>query len=222
VTWPFPTPGPSDLTLSVNESTTGSPVVGAIAKACHREDLTCANPISTGSTDASGKVTLALPDAPAAGYGFQGYFDISSPQQAMVHYLYFLSFPLSEPHAQLAMLVLTPGALDGMVAVAHVTLDPTRGQVAVVAQDCLLTGAPGVSFAADAIDAQTRELYFIASELSTTATATDSSGLAFFFNVPPGSLTIRATPKAVGTVSSTASLYVQPGALSFVQAIPTP
>ncbi len=51
---------------------------------------------------------------------------------------------------------------------------------------------------------------------------TGSIGLAFFFNVPPGPITLVATAPAVGRVVSRVSAHVHADALTEVALLPTP
>jgi hypothetical protein len=75
---------------------------------------------------------------------------------------------------------------------------------------------------ADGIDGATHERYLDGNFLSNTATATDRSGLAMFLDAPPGAVNLRATPRAIGRVSSRASVFVRAATISLVQANPSP
>ena len=102
------------------------------------------------------------------------------------------------------------------------TPDPTRGQIAVQASDCFFAPASDVVFAAQGIDAQTKLVYLAGGTLLPSATQTDIEGFAFLLNVPVGSVTITATPKALGSVSSKVSVFTRAGVLTSVLALPTP
>jgi hypothetical protein len=104
----------------------------------------------------------------------------------------------------------------------HVQLDPMRGHVAVAASDCLLRNSPGVTATAQGIDSETQQFYYQGGALGANATATDGSGLVFFFNVRTGPVHLEVTPQALGRVSSGVDVIAQPGVLTVVQALPTP
>ena len=99
------------------------------------------------------------------------------------------------------------------------------GHVAVGAVDCLISNASDVVVTAttgSGVDLSAQRYYLAGGALSKTATATDLTGYAFFFNVPPGSVTITATPRALGRVSSTQIINVRANTVSSVVALPTP
>ena len=221
VTWPFATTKSIDVTLTVTDSTTGNPVPGVAIKACTRGDPTCASFLDSRTTVANGQATLTISRS-VYPLGFEGYFDLTSSANSIVHYLYFLGYPLTVPHAQISVLTISPTAFAGLQKQAGITVQPSRGTVAVAANDCLLLAAQGVTFTANGIDPQTTLVYFQGGIPNAAATSTDTSGLAFYLNAPAQPITIQATPQPIGRVSSTVSVFAVPGAISFVQALPTP
>jgi hypothetical protein len=220
VAYPFAKASTITLTATFRDSSQHTGVAGLNVKACQNGDTACASPVTTGTTDANGSVVLVFPSIPANHYGFAGYLDVTSPQ--IVPYLFFFSFPLSEPQANINLPVLTPASLANLVSLVGGPLDPTRGQVAATASDCFLNPAPDVVFDADGIDAMTEKRYLDGAFLSNTATATDRSGFVFFLNAPVNAIRLRATPRTLGRVSSGTSVFVRPGTVSYTQASPTP
>jgi hypothetical protein len=230
VSWPLAKSDHVAVTLTITDSSSGA-VPDLVVKACDRIDTACASPHATGTTDAQGNVTLDLPTfAPA--FGFSGFFDISGGD--IPPYLYFLSFPLSEPSASLNLIVASQARFAELASqvvrtqpdggTTPFTPDPTRGTVAITATDCLLFGAGGVAFtAASGTDSSTLLRYYDGQSASNTATSSDRSGLAFFFDVPAGpQVTIHAVPAAIGRDSSVVTVFVRPGGISYVQAFPSP
>jgi hypothetical protein len=204
-----------------------NPLIGT---PCNSDDRTCATPIATGTTDAHGKATLTMAAFPHT-TGFSGYFDISGPGTAP--YLYFLSFPLSEPEAELDLLVVTPDHLASWASqISRATqdggsqplqLDPSRGTLAVTAGDCLRFGAAGVTLTATGIDEATLLGYDDGVKISNTATETDRSGFAIFFDTPTLTpIDVVAFSKTVNRTSSRVRVFTRSGAISYVQAYPTP
>jgi hypothetical protein len=222
VGFPMAQPGPSDVALTLQDQDTGAGLPNLVVKACPMStDRSCASPISMGTTDQSGTVLLPLATVPANAYGFWGYFDLTWPVTPPLHYLFFLSFPLSVAHAQLIEAIYTPGELGNLFAIPPYQPDPSRGILQVVAADCLTLPAPNVTFVAEGTDAHTLTVYRQGTYLNTAATSTDRSGMVFFLNAPAVPIKVEATPAGFVTPSSVVNVFVRPGAVSIVQAIPT-
>jgi hypothetical protein len=224
VAWPVAKSTTQSATLTLwdpNANHGGAPLSGLIVKACDAADPSCSAPVAQATSNESSQATLSLPAIPAPGFGFRGYFDVESPSGLTLPYLYFLSFPLSEADARLTLPI--PYAIDVQqsMALVNVTPDPARGHIAVVADDCILINAPGVVVTADGVDGETREYYFSAGQPSATATATDITGVAYFYNVAPGQYSLHVTPRDLGRASSNVRVLVRKGALSLVTALPT-
>jgi hypothetical protein len=224
VSYPLTVPGPADITLTINDQQTNAPLQGLTVSACQAgTDRTCPHPTDTKMTDPNGVVTLKLPMVANAGYGFQGYFDVTFPTSSgSQEYLYFLSYPLSVEHAKLGFSLYTPTELASLLNIPSYVPDPTRGNIQVEATDCLTLPAPNVTFDASGTDGKTLEVYQQMTYLNPQASATDRSGTVFFLNAPAVPITILAKPASIGgAVSSKAVVFASPGALSIVQGIPT-
>jgi hypothetical protein len=225
VSYPLTVAGPADIALTINDQQTNAPLQGLTVSACQAgTDRTCSHPSDTKTTDASGVVTLTLPAVPGAGYGFQGYFDVTFPTSsgASQKYLYFLSYPLSVEHAKLGFSLYTPPELANLLNIPSYVPDPTRGNIQVEATDCLTLPAPNVTFDASGTDQKTLVVYQQGTYLNPQATTTDRSGTVFFLNAPAVPITILAKPSSIGdAVSSKVVVFASPGALSIVQALPT-
>jgi hypothetical protein len=225
VSYPLTVPGPADIKLTITDSQTSDPFKRISVRACPAgTDRMCTNPPGMGTTDDGGNVALTLPVVRNAGYGFSGYFDITIPTapSGSQEYLFFLSYPLSVQHATLGITLYSPTELANFVASASYVPDPTRGTLLVTANDCLSIPAPNVTFVASGTDDKTKEVYQEGSLLNVQATATDRSGAVVFLNAPAAPITVYAKPAPLGgAISSKVDVFVKPGALSIVQAIPT-
>lgn len=221
VAFPFPKSEIIRAQIAVSDVSGGSPLQGSVVKACRATDAMCTEPVAMGTTGADGIATLALSRA-FTGYGFAAYFEVAAP--GYVPFLYFLSFPLSEPNASLTINMTSQTTFAQLTSLVRgFTPDPTRGVIVSDANDCHLTPASDVVFTADGIDDKTLVRYIIGHFPSATATATDISGLVFFLDVPAlVPLTVHATPKALGRAASNVNLFTRAGAISYVQALPTP
>jgi hypothetical protein len=220
-TWPFAPQTGVDATLTVVDFTTGAPIQNVAVAACDHLDDPCTAPVAPATTtNPQGRAEMSFMTTGL--YGFQGYFDLTSPALSLGHYQYFLSFPLSEAKAQVLLAALSPATFQNLVSIAHVQLDPMRGHIVMQAEDCLLIPSSGVTVTAQGTDSKTQQFYYQGGALGTNATATDGTGLIFFFNVPPGQVHLEATPQAIGRVSSRVDVVVQPGVVAYVQGVPTP
>jgi len=80
--------------------------------------------------------------------------------------------------------------------------------------------------ALDVTDSGIREYYYRGSVPDFNATETDSSNLdgmkGGFVKVPPGMVTLTATPRATSKPSSRATVYVRAGTITYVNLHPTP
>ncbi len=97
--------------------------------------------------------------------------------------------------------------------------DPTRGHIAVNAADCAFTPAAGVSFTVNPSDMATVRYYLVGGVPATTATATDSSGIAAFVNLPttpPAELVVASATsgQAGGKSMGSLTFIVRPGTLT--------
>jgi hypothetical protein len=231
VSYPLTVAGAADITLTINDQQTNTPLQGYTVSACPQStDRMCTHPTDIPkTTDANGAVTIKLPNVPGAGYGFQGYFEVTAPPTssgASQQYLYFLSYPLSVQHAVLGISLYSPTELAAFLAIPSYMQDSTRGNLMVEATDCLTLPAPNVTFMASGTDDKTLEVYEQATYLNPQATATDRSGVVMFLNAPPVPITVLAMPASLGgAMSSKVVVFVRgggtPSTLSVVQAIPT-
>ena len=178
----------------------------------------CNDPIATGATDATGKVTLTGFPPPGL-YGFQGFFELRSP--AIVDTSYWLSYPLSAQHAQLTLPMTTPDGFTALMNQVNVTPVQGRGHVLVAVNDCLQLPASGVVVTSQApLDPQSLEVYFDFNFLSRTATSTSGSGLVVFFNMPRGTQTFEVTPPGATAPAAHVSVVVEDGVIAMATALP--
>jgi hypothetical protein len=150
------------------------------------------------------------------------YLDITS--SALVPTLVFDTFNISRPQIVVHAGVFTPTDLGNAADLIHVTLDPALATLLVFAFDCRMAFAPDVVFHVEP-PGSSQVFYVKGSFPSTTATATDTSGLAAIPNVAqlPQVLTVTAIPLALdGGVSSSVQAFTRDGGISNVYAVPTP
>jgi hypothetical protein len=218
VSWPRATTSSIMLTFHASDLSS-TPVPGLATKLCAVSDPACAAPLSTQTTDDAGVATVVAPIPNGPGYvGPTGYLTLESDAGAVIPELYFWSFPVSEPMVQFGdPTVVTPDQADALAASFKVTLDTSLGDILAVALDCNFSHANGVQFALSAPDGGSMPPPFYVGGVD----ATNKQEPAVFFNVPPGWVTLTATPKGLGRPSSVVSLLVRPGTLTEVNAPPS-
>jgi hypothetical protein len=117
-----------------------------------------------------------------------------------------------DPHA---LPIEAPDAFSASLQLIDVTQIPTRGWIAMYVHDCLDSPAPDVKIAMSPDDQGITEYYAVGSD------ATPSSGAAIFLNVPPGLVTLTATPATLGDASIQITVNVAAGTETAVNAFPT-
>jgi hypothetical protein len=226
-------PGPltptTVVTLTVS-TLPGAPVPNAIVKACVANDPECSSALDTATTDDHGNATLTVHGTLPVGHGFDGYFDVAPEETAdaapaILPFLDFVPYSLSEPTASMTAFALTPRDLATLTALGGVSLPDggAVGDLVLIALDCNLDVAPGVTFAASTpdMDPTGQIRYAAATGTVSSATATDSSGIAILFGAP-ASLSVVATaiPTQIGRASGTAHAFARAGGYSLVQVVP--
>jgi len=216
IPWPKPT-SLNNITFSATivDLLSENPYVGANVKACKQLDLQCDAPIDQAVTDSTGLVTLTVP---AGSVGFNGYLEITGGDDgtgqgagsAIFPALYYPEPPIVAPGWRGRFQFVSAGDLPVLAVFTTVDIDPTRGHLAVNAEDCNFSGAGGISLTADAIaahpdDMKIKTFYFINGVPNIHATETDPlTAIAGFVNLPPGSTLISGTApggKKMGTIT---------------------
>jgi hypothetical protein len=214
------------LTIDVLDYLTQNVIANADVSLCGPQDVDCTTPRAHGTTNASGRVVLTFPNVPDnAGFGLDGYVQVESPE--IMTSLRYWGFPLSEPQAyfvndvyqNFAIQVLTPTEYAQYVQAFGATFDTSTGSIVANANDCLGHLSPGVQFTTTSKDPATRAYY----AFSTTATATDATGIAAIGPIPPGVVDVTARPLALmGPAGVMRAVVVRPNAVTYVTLGPTP
>jgi len=187
-----------DLGIIMHDFQTGDLVPGADVMICAADDADCATPLWTGTTDADGAVTFSVDRGTT---GFDGYI-VATGGGRFPSITYF-STPVLEG-GTFDFSVLSNTTLQVFVGLLGVTLDETRGHVAVIARDCIEGRARGVVFGTSTDDAQSTDGYIAGAIPSPAATATDDSGVGGVFNVGAG-----ATVTASGVLEDGGTLVFE-------------
>jgi hypothetical protein len=222
IVWPKPNVlGNVTFSITFVSFTSEQPFEGANVKACSKLDFSCSTPLATTTSDATGLVTVTVPVGLS---GFDGYLDVTGGKVggtgAAVFPAIWYPVPYVIADGWRGRTQLPSTDEFGELTMASGTqLTATRGHIAVNAGDCAFTPAAGVSFTATPIDQATVPYYLVGGVPATTATATDSSGVAAFVNLPTmstaGLAVVSATAgQAQGKSMGSLTFIVRPGTLT--------
>jgi hypothetical protein len=223
VAWPGANPDGSALTVMTGDPVTFGAVSGVAVSGCYSADTDCGSPFVQGITSLDGSVLLEVPSSP-----FGRKLDPSNYLQLMpdagVPTLYYWGFPISAPQQ-----LFPVGIASSLAELSQTTTsDPSLGTVEFYVYDCTPNwgNAVGVQVTLEGTDAGVRPFYFQGSVPSFTATETAGTSILLpsggFLDVPPGTVTLTATPLAIGKPSSHATIEVRPGTITYVHMYPTP
>jgi hypothetical protein len=216
---PTPTETSVEFTGTIVDYMTDSPLEGATVNVCAHDDLACATPLDTTTTDAAGQGTVTVPLGTT---GFAGFFDVQRADYLpMLRWIYP---PMAEPPAVGAGVqpMMSTATVGMMAALLGTTIDSARGELVVTALDCALLRAAGVSGEVDTADGSTMSFYIAGSLPSATATETDGSGTAGWINLPAGPAVITLRRVDTGATVAQATIGIRAGAASAIVLSPTP
>ena len=226
VNWPATKSKTSVATFSIIDSATQKGAPGLDVKVCNECPCgTPANPaLQEAQTNDAGVVTLTIPIViVGSSIGLEACYQITAPSMTYYPEFAYAGFPFSEPvdvaAADLNAGVTTPGYLASNLALINVTQEPTLGWVVAVVHDCLGSQAPGVQVTTSGVGDSGMNVYY---QVGSEAGATPQNGQATFLNVPPGLVTLTATPLALGKPSSVEVVNVVAGTFTGVYMVPTP
>jgi len=221
IQWPEPEVATYTHTYGLVELLNQTPVVGATAKVCGFDDPQCDAPLSSGTTDAVGNVTLTFP---AAAEGLTGYVEFSGDDivTTLGFYRYTDNVAAYTAPGSFTYFVLGKTTMVALAALSNVEVDPARGHVIFSAFDC--DGAPAAGISAEILSADvgTTPAYMEGGMPSTELTATTADGQGGLLNVPPGTSMLTATYEATGTEIGSAEVIVRAGAVTSTILVPIP
>lgn len=197
------------ITLGFVLSDTQAPLSGASVTACAEADMECKNSIGAGTTDALGLVTFVFDNVTV------GYFEVVQPE-SIYPTLVFLQHGFSVSNIPLYPVAVSPSTVvDDSYKASGASWDPGKGTMATQSLDCHWYPAGGTTVKADFGDGGVSFTYFVGDQLTTSASATASSGYAVLLNTPvERSATISVTPEALGSVKGTGIMFARAGWVS--------
>ncbi len=234
VSWPPAKASTWKDTFKVVDSTSHMGVPGLDVSVCL--NCPCDTPgspvLAHARTDDAGVIAWMVPQVTnanglGAGIGLDGCLEVTSPTMSYVPTFAYWGWPISEPvtdrssSPNFVVNVLTQDAWAADQAMLGLKQDPARGWIGAIVFDCLGNLAPGVHVTTsdgDSAGITSFDFQPIGSEVE----ATTPGGVVIFFNVPPGLVTVSATPVALGTPSSQVTVNVAAGMETGLYMLPTP
>jgi hypothetical protein len=214
---------PSGATLDLPLKFVGyqgmAPLAGLDITVCQMADTDCANPVTQGTSDANGEVTVELPMGTT---GFVGYGEITGGN--ILPTIGMANVPIVTERTEPVQIVLvTQAELSLLVTFLGGTLDMDAGHMSVYAWDCAQQLASGATVHVDSPAGGSDVFYFDDSgQPVPSATETAAFGLAGAYNIPAGPLELSATVAETGDPMGTATSFTRAGWLTSIVLLPTP
>jgi hypothetical protein len=240
IVWPAAKTDSFAFHFQVIDYTSRAPIAGASVSVC--SSCPCPQPnspvLAQGQTDDAGSIRIDVPQVVSPmGIGLNGCNQVTAP--GYVPEFAYWDFPISEsiwadtdvPGLSRTVAIVgdpqlvTPMAQQEDTTALGMPQQPTRGQIGAEVFDCLGSlggrGAQVTISSDDPLVSVSPSLGDAGADRRTGQTAA-VNGRVFFQNVPPGSITLTATPLALGVPVSQVTVNVDAGAISAVRMYPTP
>ncbi|HVZ35070.1 MAG TPA: hypothetical protein VG963_21740 [Polyangiaceae bacterium] len=193
---------PLTLHALVRDSLSLSPLSGVRASVCQKLDLDCVTPVTQATTGRDGQLTFQVP------HDLAGYLRIEDSR--FFPALYFLPAVLPSDGQLDPVPLLDVGVVDALALSIGSDIDPQRGHMMLIAEDCLGAALAGVTFKTPQQDAATIQFYVRDLLPTTSATETDDIGNGGYLNFPAGSAVIDVTKVDLNLKLTTSSVVVRP------------
>jgi len=201
------------LNILVRDSLSTDPIPNVHALVCKKLDLACIEPIAETITQDDGHIVVDVPK------DFAGYIQLDKPKYMPA--LYFLPPSLRDGNLQPAPM-LGASLTDTLAVAIGARVDPTRGQLWLVVEDCFGTPLEGVSFQTLMRDPKTLGFYVRDLLPLPEAMETDGVGNGGFLNFPAGNAVVESILMRTGLKLTTSSVFVRPGHISVAYVRPDP
>lgn len=206
-----PPPSPTatkDLKVFVRDSLSLNAVPNVKIVACSKLDLTCSAPVTSGMTDKDGNLAFTVPG------GFSGYLQMTD-RTDYAPAMYFLPAALPADGVLEPFPLLGSGVIiDALAAGLGAMRDPTRGNMMLIAEDCMGMALPGVQFSSPQADKNTVQFYVRDLLPSPTAKETAEVGNGGYLNFPAGTAILNLKQTKDNLDLATVSVVVRAGFIS--------
>ena len=160
-------------------------VAGLTVRACQRIDFDCANPVAPGVV--TGEDGLAVVTVPS---GFTGFFEAfgRDDYQSII-----MVERVANSEIKAEVSVVTKAVSAAYAAAAGTMYQEGMGNMTLIVRDCEGKPGTGISFDLKSSSSTGSVVYLVNSLPTAGATATDASGVAVDFSLPPGALNASAS-----------------------------
>jgi hypothetical protein len=211
---PVAATGEKELTVLLRDSLSLSPIPDVHIVACAKLDPECANPITEGTTGSDGILAIKVRD------NFAGYLQ-QTDRTDYAPALYFLPPVFPKDGVLQPFPLLGAGAsLDALAATLGSRIDPMRGNMMLIAEDCMGMALPGATFSSPQADENTVQFYVRDLLPSTAATETADAGNGGYLNMPPGTVVLNLARAMPPLDLATISVSVRAGFISIAYVRP--
>jgi hypothetical protein len=210
---PIPATPMVDLIVPVIDALQLSYVPDVPLVACSKLDYECAQPVVKAMTGTDGRAKLSVPA------NFSGYVQ----QVESTSYgpgLYFPPALLPMDKELRNFPIFRNGSTAALGLALGAALDPERGHIMLVSEDCMGNAVPGVAFTTPQADTKTVQFYVRGQIPTTSAVDTPPEGTGGYMNLPPGVVVITAKEVKSGIELSTTTVLVRAGVISMLYVRP--
>lgn len=207
---PVPVPSPTEtveLRVPIIDALALTYVSNIALVACNKNDLACDSPVVRATSGMDGRAVLKVPA------NFAGYLQ-QTESRSYGPGLYFPPALLPVDMDLRNFPIFQVGAAAGLGLALGAALDPQRGHIMLVSEDCMGYGVPGVVFSSAQADARTVQFYVRDQTPTTSVMDTPAEGTGGFMNLPPGVVVINAKEMKSGIELATASVLIRAGFIS--------
>ncbi|HEY6877108.1 MAG TPA: hypothetical protein VI299_03775 [Polyangiales bacterium] len=190
------------LRIFVRDSLSLLPISNVHAVACQKLDVDCVDPVADAVTGDDGILMFNVR------HDFAGYLRLEHTR--FYPAMYFLPQVLPQDGQLQPAPLLDRRVIDGLALSIGSSLDPKRGHMMLISEDCLGTALPGVTFESPQEDKSSIQFYVRDLLPSTTATETGDIGNGGYLNFPAGTAVIDVMSKNPALKLTTVSVLVRP------------
>ena len=215
----WPRPVGNTVTFTGRYHTGGEAQAGLTVKACRRQDLSCVDPVTSGTTDDEGEVALTIPVGDS---GFEGFFDVAG-NDAVMPVIQAQTAPLFADEYR-GFDMTSYATVTAAEALLDLQVDLDKGLLYAFAEDCLDLRAPGLVLEIEGPGLEgVTQFYWNNGLPSLDLTETvPGMGGAGWVNVPPGLYTVRAYRADDGAEVALTQLQSRAGTVTSTTLSPKP
>jgi hypothetical protein len=213
---PAPTPTASstvELIVPVIDALALTYVPNIPLVACSKLDYACDEPVVKATTGMDGRARLTVPG------NFAGYVE-QTESTGFGPGLYFPPGLLPMDTELRNFPIFRTGSTTGLALALGAALDPVRGHIMLVAEDCMGNALAGVAFSTPQADMKSVQFYVRDQTPTTSVMDTPPEGTGGYMNLPPGVTAITAKEVKTGIELATVTVLIRAGFISMLYVRP--